>query len=41
MVVLPNADHFFEGQLERLGETIAEFLASLAAAPRPAAGAPA
>ena len=31
MVVIPGADHFFEGQLELLGETIAGFLASLPA----------
>ncbi len=37
MVVIPAADHFFEGRLELLGETIVEFLAGLAAAP--AAGA--
>jgi len=41
MVVVPGADHFFEGQRELLGETIAEFLASLPAAARPAAEAPA
>ncbi len=41
MVVIPGAGHFFEGQLELLGETIADFLASLAPAERPAAGAPA
>src|SRR5262245_36640232 len=29
LVVIPGADHFFEGQLELLGETIAGFLASL------------
>ncbi len=39
MVVLPGADHFFEGQLELLGETIVDFLASLPAA-RSAAEAP-
>lgn len=33
MVVIPGADHFFEGQLDLLGETIAGFLGSLAAAP--------
>jgi len=33
MVVIPGADHFFEGQLERLGETISDFLASLPAVP--------
>ena len=31
MVVIPGADHFFEGQLELLGETIREFLVSLPA----------
>ena len=31
MVVIPGADHFFEGQLELLGETISDFLASLPA----------
>jgi alpha/beta superfamily hydrolase len=31
MVVIPGADHFFEGQLELLFETIANFLASLPA----------
>ena len=29
MAVIPGADHFFESQLELLGETIAGFLASL------------
>ena len=33
MAVIPGADHFFEGQLERLGETISDFLASLPAVP--------
>jgi alpha/beta superfamily hydrolase len=41
MVVIPGTDHFFEGQLERLGETILEFLASLPSAPRAVAEAPA
>jgi uncharacterized protein len=36
VVVIPDADHFFEGQLEALGETIADFLASLDPAPRQA-----
>lgn len=40
MVVIPGADHFFDGQLELLGETIAAFLAGLSAA-RAAAPAPA
>ncbi len=40
MVVIPGADHFFEGQLDLVGETIAGFLASLPAE-RPATGAPA
>lgn len=34
MVVVPGADHFFEGALETLGEIIAEFLASLRPAGR-------
>ena len=40
MVVVPGADHFFEGQLDLLGETIREFLVSLPAE-RTATGAPA
>ncbi len=40
MVVIPGAGHFFEGELEILGETIAEFLASLPAS-RTASEAPA
>jgi uncharacterized protein len=40
MVVIPGADHFFEGQLDLLGETISGFLASLPAE-RSATGAPA
>ena len=40
MVVIPGADHFFEGQLELLGETIAAFLAGLHA-PRAESEAPA
>jgi uncharacterized protein len=39
-VVIPGTDHFFEGQLELLGETIADFLASLPAG-RTLSGAPA
>src|SRR5262245_21096365 len=31
MVVIPGADHFFEGQLDLVGETISGFLASLPA----------
>ncbi len=38
MVVIPGADHFFEGQLELLGETVADFLASLEPSARPATG---
>ncbi len=41
MVVVPGADHFFEGQLEALGETIAGFLALLEPAARRAWQAPA
>ncbi len=41
MVVIPGADHFFEGQLDVLGETVMNFLASLPAAPRPAVETPA
>ena len=41
MVVIPGADHFFEGQLDLLGETILEFLASLPSVPRAVAEAPA
>lgn len=37
MVVIPGADHFFEGQLDLLGETILEFLASLPVTATPAA----
>ena len=40
MVVIPGAGHFFEGELEILGETIAGFLASLPAS-RTATEAPA
>ena len=40
LVVIPGADHFFDGQLELLGETIAAFLAGLPAA-RAASEAPA
>ena len=40
MAVIPGADHFFAGQLDLVGETIAEFLASLPAE-RSATGAPA
>jgi uncharacterized protein len=40
LVVIPGADHFFEGQLDLLGETIADFLASLPAGRAPS-GAPA
>jgi len=40
MVVIPGAGHFFEGQLELVGETIAEFLAALPA-PRVASSTPA
>ena len=35
MVVIPGADHFFEGRLELLGETVAGFLASLPAGRTP------
>lgn len=35
VVVIPGAGHFFEGELEVLGETIAGFLASLPAAAAP------
>ena len=40
LVVIPGADHFFEGQLDLVGETIAQFLASLPAE-RSATGTPA
>jgi alpha/beta superfamily hydrolase len=30
VVVIPDADHFFEGRLEELGETVREFLDGLA-----------
>ncbi len=40
MVVIPGADHFFEGRLELLAETIVGFLAGLPT-PRPKAEAPA
>ena len=40
MVVIPGADHFFEGQLDLLGETIRDFLVSLPA-DKAATGAPA
>jgi alpha/beta superfamily hydrolase len=39
MVVLPGADHFFEGSLEALGEVIGDFLSALPDRGHAAAGA--